>query len=83
MRHEWLTVCPLWKLLDTYYLNQPPFGEVNDLNLFLFEFQSSLLLAAVSTVPILGVPFLLSAVITGSMKIHPTEVVLAYNLYNM
>ena len=50
---------------------------------FLFEFQSSLLLAAVSTVPILGVPFLLSAVITGSMKIHPTEVVLAYNLYNM
>ena len=45
-----------------FNLNQPPFGEVNDLNLFLFEFQSSLLLVAVS-VPILGVPFLLSAVI--------------------
>ena len=82
MRHEWLTVCPLWKLLDTYYLNQPPFGEVNDLNLLLFEFQSSLLLVAVS-VPILGLPFLLSAVITSSMKIHPREVVLAHNSYNM
>ena len=82
MRHEWLTVCPLWKLLDTYYLNQPPFGEVNDLNLFLFEFHSSLLLVAVS-VPILGVPFLLSAGITSSMKIHPREVVLVHNSYNM
>ena len=56
---------------------------MNDLKLFLFEFQSSLLLAAVSTVPILGVPFLLSAVITGSMKIHPREVVLPYNCYNI
>ena len=78
MRHEWLTVCPLWKLLDTYYLNQPPFGEVNDLNPFLFEFQSSLLLVAVLA-PIIGVPFLLSAVITGSMKIHPREVLLTHN----
>ena len=82
MRHEWLTVCPLWKLLDTYYLSQPPFGEVNDLNLLLFEFQSSLLLVAVS-VPTLGVSFLLSAVLTSPMKIHPREVVLAHNSYNM
>ena len=29
-------------LIETLrYLNHPPFGEVNDLNLFLFEFQSS------------------------------------------
>ena len=47
-----------------YYLSQLTFGEVNDLNLFLFEFQSILLLVAV-LVPILGVPFLLPAVITG------------------
>ena len=58
--------------------HQPPFGEVNDLSLFLFEFQSSLFLVAVS-VPILGLPFLLSAVITGSMKIHPREVLLTHN----
>ena len=55
---------------------------MNDLNLFLFEFQIILLLVAV-LVPILGVPFLLPAVITGSMKIHPREVVLAHNSYNM
>ena len=65
-----------------YYLNQLTFGEVNDLNLFSFEFQIILLLVAV-LVPILGVPFLLPAVITGSMKIHPREVVLAHNSYNM
>ena len=41
------------------YLNHPPFSKVNDLNLFLFEFQGSSLLVAVS-VPILGVPFLSS-----------------------
>ena len=65
-----------------YHLNQLTFGEVNDLNLFLFEFQIILLLVAV-LVPILGVPFLLATVITGSMKIHPREVVLAHNSYNM
>ena len=63
------------------YLNHLPFGEVNDLNLFLFEFQSSPLLVAVP-VPSLGMPFL-SSVKTGSMKVHPTEVVLAHNSYDM
>ena len=47
------------------YFNHLPFGEVNDLNLFLFEFQSSPLLVAV-LVPSLGMPFL-SSVKTGSM----------------
>ena len=54
------------------YLNHPPFGEVNNLNRFLFNFQSSPLLVAVS-VPILGVPFL-SSVKAGSVKVHPREV---------
>ena len=63
------------------YLDHLPFGEVNDLNLFLFEFQSSPLLVAV-LVPGLGLPFL-SSVKTGSMKVHPREVVLAHNSYDM
>jgi len=46
--------------------------------LYNFIIQSSVFLVAVA-VPILGLPFLLSAVITGSMKIHPREVLLTHN----
>ena len=74
--HEWLTSMEALR-----YLDRLPFGEVNDLNLFLFEFQNSPLLVAVP-VPSLGMPFL-SSVKTGSMKPHPRKVVLAHNSYVM
>lgn len=72
---DWLTSMEVLR-----YLNHPPFSKVNDLNLFLFEFQGSSLLVAVS-VPILGVPFL-SSVKAGSVKVHPREVRPAHNFYN-
>ena len=48
------------------YLSHPPLSEVCDLNLYLFQFQSSASLVAVS-VPIFGVP-LLSSVKAGCTK---------------
>lgn len=50
-----------WQLASmealTYHYH-PPFSEVNNVNLFLFEFQSCPLLVAVSIPKFLGVPFL-------------------------
>ena len=66
------------------YLNLPPFGEVNGLNLFLLEFQSSLPLVADGWFHylILGHAPLLSSVKTGSVKVHFREVELARISFN-